>query len=119
MITPLLIQVIFWVGTAVCLFAGVSLMAGNTRMTESDTGARRPSASSDDFDAPDPLPGRSTRLAETGGRSRFSTMSFVMGVALILVGPVALRVYCELAIIFFKIHDELKESNDRSQRYRS
>lgn len=46
----------------------------------------------------------------------FSAIGFATGLAIMLVGPLILRVYCELAIVFFKIHDELKEMNDRPRR---
>lgn len=32
-----------------------------------------------------------------------------------IVGPILVRVTCELLIVIFKIHDELKESNDRAR----
>jgi hypothetical protein len=45
------------------------------------------------------------------------TWGVALGVAMLIFGPLVLRILCELDIILFKIHDELKETNDR-QRYR-
>ena len=114
MITPILIQIVFWVGTAVCLFAGVRLAVGSFQ-TQEDVGTRK-WLSDEDAEMRPPL-GKSVKGFESGGPTKFSMVPFASGMAVIVFGPLLLRVYCELAIIFFKIHDELKELN--GYRFRS
>ena len=64
MITPIIIQVIFWLGVAACVIMGLG--------------------------------------AVMGGRGLY-------GLALIVVGPIVVRVECELLILLFRIHDALQE----------
>jgi len=61
--TPVIIQVLFWLGIAVSVIGGLAAIAS---------------------DAP------------------------VLGLTWILVGPLIVRVYCELLIVVFKIHDSLR-----------
>jgi hypothetical protein len=63
MITPVLIQVIFWLGVAISVIGGIGLIAGDR-------------------------PG--------------------LGILWIVIGPLVVRVYCELLIVIFRIHDSLK-----------
>jgi len=35
----------------------------------------------------------------------------ILGILTIILGPLAVRVYCEMLIIFFKIYDSLNELN--------
>ena len=114
MITPVLIQIVFWVGTAICLFAGVRLVVASFEAYD-DMGSRK--WISDEDGELRPPPGK-IKSIESGSRTRFSVGTFVYGLAVMLFGPLLLRVYCELAMIFFKIHDELKELNNRGVRTR-
>lgn len=52
----------------------------------------------------------------TSNSSGFDSWSFIPGVMILVFGPVLVRLYCELLIIIFKIHDELKVANDRRGR---
>ncbi len=63
MITPLIIQVLFWIGVAVCIIVGLVGLAGG----------------------------------------QFG------GIVVILLGPVMVRIYCELLIVVFKIHQSLEQ----------
>jgi hypothetical protein len=85
MVTPVIIQVVFWIGVLLCVAVGLRTIVSST-----DGGGL--------------------------GRKEFSPTMFAAGIAAILIGPVLVRVYCELLIIFFKIHDELKEANNRERR---
>jgi hypothetical protein len=85
MITPWIIQVAFWLGVVGCLGLGVQIVT---------TGI-------DASDKP--------------GQKSFGVVVIASGVLTALLGPLLVRIYCELAIIFFKIHDELKEMNDRTR----
>ena len=64
MITPIFIQVIFWVGVAVCVVMGLGSLLG--------------------------------------GRGLY-------GLGLIILGPIAVRVECELLILLFRIHDAVQD----------
>jgi len=70
MLTPTIIQVIFWVGVVFFVLLGLISM----------------------FD---------------GG------IAVITGILTILLGPLFVRVYCEMLIIFFKIHDAMNSLNDK------
>ncbi len=77
MITPLIVEVLFWVGVGACVIAGiVSITAGASR-------------------------------AYGGG------WPVVRGILLILLGPLFVRIYCELLIVWFRILEALHEVRDR------
>jgi hypothetical protein len=70
MITPVLIQMLFWLGVLMCVIGGFAFML-------------------------------------RGGVGLF------IGIGYIILGPVVVRVYCELLIVIFNIHDTLKELNSK------
>ena len=71
MLTPIIIQVIFWIGVVVSVLFGLGMIF-------------------------------------SGMRSMFGGGSAVfMGLVWLVLGPVMTRVYCELLIVVFKIHDSL------------
>jgi hypothetical protein len=78
MLTPVLIQIVFWLGTLGCIGMGV--------------------------------------IMALGFQGHVTATSVALGAATALFGPLVLRVYCEIALILFRIHDELKEQNDRTRR---
>jgi len=109
MITPFLIQIVFWIGTLLSLGAGGRLMvasfeAGSSSSKDSDRDLDRIGSGGD--------------KAKKTTSSNFSALMFAQGALIALLGPLILRIACELDIILFKMHDELKEMNDRA-RYRS
>ena len=112
MITPILIQVLFWVGTVGCGFAGVWGITSSVERRDPAEVRRFPGG--DDTDPRPAGPGKAAK-AEAGPQTRFSPTTFAAGVAILVLGPLVLRIYCETAIIFFKIHDELKVANDRER----
>ncbi len=71
MVTPVIIEILFWVGVIFCIVAGLILIAAGIK-----------------GDLP---------------QSVFS------GVLLIMFGPLAVRVYCEILIVFFRINETLTE----------
>ena len=74
MITPIIIQVLFWIGVVVCEIGGlISIVVGAT-----------------------------STLAGGG-------MRVLAGVLLMILGPLFVRVECEILILAFKIYDSLKE----------
>jgi hypothetical protein len=66
MITPVLIQVLFWVGIVVVVIAALVMMFGH------------------------------------------GIAGFIGGLVYLVVGPIFVRVYCELIIVLFRIFEELK-----------
>ena len=72
MLTPIIIQAVFWVGVAVCVIAGMFyILTGVGQYT----------------DGP----------------------NVVKGVLLLFLGPIGVRIYCEILIIFFRINETLTE----------
>jgi hypothetical protein len=72
MLTPFIIQGVFWLGVAICVLVGMLLIM-------------------------------------LGVSGRFGTLEVLKGVLLLLLGPVAVRIYCEVLIIFFRINETLTE----------
>jgi hypothetical protein len=68
MITPIIIQVIFWLGVIVFAIAALVSMG----------------------------------------------QSFLLGLALLVVGPLCVRIYCELLIVLFRINDTLTEIKNKT-----
>lgn len=72
MLTPVIIQAVFWVGVAVCVIAGMIYIL-------------------------------------TGVGQYAGGPNVVKGVLLLFLGPIAVRIYCEILIIFFRINETLTE----------
>jgi len=72
MITPFIIQVIFWVGVIGSIFGGIFMMIGN------------------------------------GGFG-----GVLIGLVVMLIGPIAIRIYCEILIVAFKMLSLLVDVRDR------
>ena len=115
MITPILIQVMFWIGLCACLFLGVRTMAASFDAPASSRSGW------DDRDSDRPtfvfVNAKDSKSA-IEPPTKFSALTFISGLAIIVFGPLFIRLYCEAVIILFKIHDELKTANDR-QQYRT
>jgi len=71
MITPVFIQVLFWIGVALCVIMGLVSIIGGA-------------------------------AARYGGGARV-----LAGLLTIILGPIFVRVYCELIMIMFRIYDVL------------
>ena len=78
MITPSVIQILFWIGVIVCVLAGLASIVGGSY-----------------------LPG-------PGGT--------IYGLLVLFVGPIIVRVYCEILIVVFRIHDSLAEIQKNTAR---
>ena len=72
MLTPVLIQVLFWIGIAGCVLTALGQLF-------------------------------------MGFQTRSLIMGIFMALVTIVVGPIVVRVYCELMILLFRIHDTLQE----------
>jgi len=71
MITPVIIQIIFWVGVALCIIFGIGFI----------------------------IAGLTTDAGRLG----------IMGFLTLILGPLLVRIYCEILIIFFRINETLTE----------
>jgi len=69
--TPMIMQILFWVGVGVCVVEGIAIIA-------------------------------------TVGR--FSALGVINGLLVLIIGPVAVRVLCELIMAVFGIHESLNGS---------
>jgi hypothetical protein len=76
MITPMIIQVLFWVGAVLSILGGLVTMA--------------------------------TSFGRYGGGGA----QFLGGLLVIVLGPVVVRIYCELLILFFRMNETLSEIKD-------
>ena len=78
MITPLIIQIIFWIGVALCVIGGlVSIVIGASHGTGKDV---------------------------------------LQGLLTVLLGPIAVRVYCEILIVIFRINENLTEIRKNAEK---
>jgi hypothetical protein len=71
MITPVLIQILFWLGILVVVTVGLVLVVGG---------------------------------------------ALLQGLGLLIFGPIVVRVYCELTIVIFKIHEALETIRDNQSQ---
>ena len=81
MITPVIIQALFWLGTVICVLSGlIGIIAG-------------------------------ARTSFGGGRA------VLFGLFLMFVGPVLVRIYCEILIVLFRMNESLTDiSNSLKSR---
>jgi len=70
MITPVIIQIIFWIGVNLCIILGIGYMVFG---------------------------------------SRYSTGAVVYGLLILIFGPLLVRIYCEILIVFFRINETLTD----------
>ena len=73
MITPVIIQILFWVGVVACVILGLVTMVVGV-------------------------------ASERGGGGQV-----ISGLLMILLGPIVVRVYCEVLIVVFAINNTLTE----------
>jgi len=73
MITPVIIQVLFWVGVVGTVIAALVVMAMS--------------------------------FGSSGG----GAAQFLGGLVMLVLGPVVVRIYCELLILFFRINETLTD----------
>ena len=81
MVTPVIIQILFWIGAVLCLITGAIMIIY--------------------------------------GASQFQTgqgQYLWKGVLLFVLGPLAVRVYCEILMIFFRINETLTEIKHAIER---
>lgn len=88
MITPVVIQIVFWIGVGVSALSGIGLMiAGAATSAEAN------------------------RYSGGGGGFPGGLLVFA-GLVEMFVGPVLVRISCELTMVFFRIYETLGEIRD-------
>ena len=70
MITPVIIQIIFWVGVALCIIFGLGAIFFG---------------------------------------SQYGNGGIFWGILVLIFGPLLVRIYCEILIVFFRINETLTE----------
>ncbi len=73
MLTPILIQAVFWIGVAICVVMGLAFIGSGA-------------------------------TAQYGGGPNVAK-----GLLILILGPLAVRIYCEILIVFFRINETLTE----------
>ena len=80
MVTPAIIQIIFWIGIALCVISGIVGIIGGA-------------------------------IAEKGGG-----VMVLSSLVWLVLGPILIRVYCEIIILAFRIYDVLTEIKKNTER---
>jgi hypothetical protein len=83
MVAPVIIQVIFWIGSAIAILIGLAI-------------------------------GLPILL---GGTFAHPGRALAVGLGFILIGPLVVRIYCELLILFFRINETLTEIEHAVKRH--
>ena len=81
MITPVVIQVLFWIGVLICLVVGAGMIGGGDALPYSGLVSPK-----------------------------------IMGFLVIIGGPLIVRIYCELLIVLFRIHESLRVIEQNSTK---
>ena len=89
MITPVVIQIVFWIGVAVSVLSGIGLMIAGA------------AASAEEY-----------RYGYGGGGGLPGGLLVFAGLVEMFVGPVLVRISCELTMVFFRIYETLTEIRD-------
>jgi len=90
MITPVIIQVIFWIGSLISIILGIFLIAN----------AHTPS------------------ITDYYGNtlSSWNEARVWYGIAIIILGPLFIRIWCEMLILFFRINETLTEIKNNTTK---
>lgn len=91
MLTPVVIQVLFWLGVVATVYLGVMMIYAALNPPQVQMygyGMRQPPARS------------------------MNTELLILGLVYAILGPIVVRVYCELIIVIFRILDALRDMTD-------
>lgn len=88
MITPIVVQIIFWIGIVVSVIGGISLIGSGA--------------------------------AGYGAYGMYgeiiATTRVLSGLLLLFLGPLVIRIYCELLILFFRMNETLTEIRNNTEQ---
>jgi hypothetical protein len=85
MITPIIIQIIFWIGVIGVFISGIVTIA-----TAKDTGYY--------------------------GGDHWEAGQIAGGIFLMILGPLAVRIWCEILILFFRMNETLTEIKNNTKK---
>jgi hypothetical protein len=100
MITPLFIQIIFWIGVAVIEIAGIATIVGAVNRGSALRQMQVPPETLQFY--------QQIGVKVTPPPSANSGPAVLMGVLIMLIGPIGWRIECELLIVIFRIQSELR-----------
>jgi hypothetical protein len=103
MVTPIIIQVIFWIGVVVLVIYGFSTVIEG--VNGGSAAHRLSQMQFNQFNFGQPAAAPASGNADAG--------EVFQGILIIFFGPVCWRVYCELLIVIFRIHSELVDMNKK------
>ena len=89
MVTPILIQIIFWLGTIGSVITGLVIMVAGVSAVSGGRG-----------------------VSGAGG----GVVGFVLGIATMIGGTLAVRIWCELLILFFRMNETLTDIKNAIER---
>lgn len=118
MIAPIVIQILFWFGVVGCvLFGGISVSAGLSDLVsgKSTTAEFKPVAVELRQARLDPQLAAQLEEMQTATRRGGGWVALATGLIAMFVGPLAVRLYCEVLIVLFRINDTLRDMVDRTQ----
>lgn len=84
MITPKIIQILFWIGVAIAVISGIVTIFGGV-----------------------------AQMFSRFGDGLIGFFVVLWGFAIIILGTIISRIYCELLIILFKMYESLSSINDK------
>ncbi len=85
MITPIIIQIIFWIGVIGVFISGIIVIA-----TAHNNGYY--------------------------GGDRWESGQIAGGIVLMILGPLAVRIWCEILILFFRMNETLTEIKNNTKK---
>ena len=78
MITPVIIQILFWLGVISCILGGIGMMG--------------------------------VGVLSLGGRTATNgIMTMLTGVGILILGPLVVRIYCEIMIVLFRMNETMTD----------
>lgn len=90
MVTPILIQIIFWFGVIASVISGLVIMVAGVSAIGGGGGG--------------------------GSGAGGGVVGFVLGLAVMIGGTLAIRIWCELLILFFRMNETLTDIKNAIER---
>lgn len=84
MITPTIIKILFWVGVGISVLAGIIAIFSGL-----------------------------AQIFSRYGSGMLGFITFIMGFVIMILGTLGARIYCELLIVVFKMHESLHSIDEK------
>jgi len=111
MITPTIIQIAFWIGVVATVISGIGMIVAGfvsfAQFNQENSQINGLMGNNGGLQMSPVSPAFPFFPSLTGG------FLIVTGIVQMIVGPILVRVGCELVMLFFKIYDTLVEIRDR------